>query len=465
MSILEEILELKNRALREEHITRDPPPFLQWCSEVSPHLNFDETWIRYVDSEQSKHKNILFSVPPQHGKSTVFTVHKAAYTFVFYPKKRGIIISFNFEITSRFHREIMAILSKHNVKLYSASKREIVHENLMGSISFCGFNSGITSKPADYIIIDDPIRNAADAYSARYQELLWSGFGTSIVPRIQKDFMFLQITQTRWHTNDLIGQIISKNKELNINLDYTYINLPAICESENDPLGRQIGEALCTNRFTVADLKSKMLMAEGDAYALYQGNPSPPDGNIFKINTICLFNDLTILPNDCQHFISVDARFKDDKTSGDYVAILSLAYSISAKKLFLTEIFRERVGFSETVDKIRDLMPTNSFALIEDKANGSAIIDTLKKDFFNLIPINPEGGKIARAHAIQPFVRTHRLFVYQLCYNYNDFISEIKSFPAGTHDDMVDALTQAINYITVTLDPPDYSAISYANLL
>ena len=440
------------QAKKEEsnNIKKEIPDFTEWCKEISPEYNWDMKWGKYIDEHFKNHRIKMLSLPPQVGKSTRETIHRGAYNLKFFSSSRGIIISYNLDITARFHREILSLLERAGVALYSKSQKEIVHENLRGSISFCGFNGGITSKPADWIIIDDPIRNAEDAYSENYQETLWSGFTTAIYPRLQEKFE-LYITHTRWHDNDLIGQILSKNEELSLNLDYKYINIPALCEDEeNDPLDRKIGESIWPERFTAETLKTKMLLAQADGYALYQGRPSPPEGNIFKEADLTrgYFNELNLLPKNTIKFISVDCSFKDKKNS-DYVAIIYFEYDAHSQNLFMIDIVNERLDFVGTQSKIMEFISRNrlDFALVEDKANGSAIINSLQRDFNYFIPIEPEGGKIPRAYAAQPFIKSGRLKVYKFINNFNDFVDQFKSFPASKNDDMIDALTQAINYL------------------
>lgn len=453
-------LKTKKQKKKPKKITDD---FLKWCAEVSPQYDFTYDWIRYVEKEQNENDVILFSIPPQHGKSTVFTIHKAAYFLEKFPNERGIIISYNSDITSRFHREILQILEKRNIPLYSKSQKEIVHANLIGSISFCGFQGGITSKPADWIIIDDPIKSAADAYSENYQETLKVGFATSIVPRLQEKFK-LYVTQTRWHEKDLIGQIMRMNEELGANLKLKYINLPAICDSEDDPLGRIIGQVLCPQRFSLETIKTKMLLAEGDSYALYQGRPAPPEGCMFKAADIeqqCFLN-LEDLPRNLITFLSVDCAFKETAKS-DYVAIGVYKYDCVSHNLFKIDTINERADFDKTSMLCEELFKFHecAFALVEDKANGPAIITILNKKFPDkFIAVNPEGGKISRAYAAQPFIRTKKLRVYKHMSNYNDYINQLKSFPKGTHDDMVDETTQAINYINKEYIIRDYSQIN-----
>jgi hypothetical protein len=84
---------------------------------------------------------------------------------------------------------------------------------------------------------------------------------------------------------------------------------------------------------------------------------------------------------------------------------------------------------------------------VEDKANGTAVIDTLKSEIPGLIAVQPEGGKEARAHAVSAFVEAHNVYLPADAAWVPGFIEEAAAFPNGTHDDQADALTQALNYI------------------
>jgi len=84
--------------------------------------------------------------------------------------------------------------------------------------------------------------------------------------------------------------------------------------------------------------------------------------------------------------------------------------------------------------------------LIEDKANGSAVIQMLANDIPGIIPVNPGGGKVARAQAIAPLVEAGNIYLPhpEFAPWVNDFIEECVQFPNGVNDDQVDAMTQAL---------------------
>lgn len=453
--------EEKNR-IKHDLIEDD---FLTWSKRVSPHFNFNYAWIKKADEVQQKNKFVLLAAPPQHGKSTAFTIHKAAYLLTKYPEEPGIVISYNTNITARFHREILQLLEKEKVPLYSKAQNEIVHKNLRGTISFCGFESGITSKPASWILIDDPIRSAKDAYSQTFQETLWSGFTTSIIPRLQENFRALFITHTRWHDNDLIGQILSKGSDLKSKFSYVYVNFPALCDSSDDILGRKIGDPLCPERFSAETIKEKMLLAQGDGYALYQGSPKAPDGNIFKETDVQWFYGIDFVPKNCLRILSVDATFKDG-AKNDNVCVLDAFYCLNSKKYYIVDVFLRKADFTTTIDIIKQKQSSAyyDYCLIEDKANGPAIINTLEKFFTNLQAVNPEGGKISRAYAASPAFKTKSVLFNSYAAQIEDLKSDLVSFPNGKHDDGTDALTQMINFVSNEIDPIDYRNVSYTGI-
>ena len=98
---------------------------------------------------------------------------------------------------------------------------------------------------------------------------------------------------------------------------------------------------------------------------------------------------------------------------------------------------------------VRDLsqkFPQTYAKLIEDKANGSAVIQMLQHEISGILPVNPEGGKIARAQAVSPLIEAGNVYLpHPDCAAWvGDFIEECAAFPNGARDDQVDAMTQAL---------------------
>jgi predicted phage terminase large subunit-like protein len=109
--------------------------------------------------------------------------------------------------------------------------------------------------------------------------------------------------------------------------------------------------------------------------------------------------------------------------------------------------------------------PDTGTILVEDKANGPAIIAMLHKEMCGIIPVKPEGGKVARVNAVSPHIESGNVFLPRQAEWLHDFIEECASFPKGKHDDQVDAMSQALNrfiYYYAELDPAPKAPVHFA---
>jgi predicted phage terminase large subunit-like protein len=119
-------------------------------------------------------------------------------------------------------------------------------------------------------------------------------------------------------------------------------------------------------------------------------------------------------------------------------------------ELFLLDQVHDRLSFTATCAALREMAakwPQATLKLVEDKANGTAVINSLSRQVPGLIPVEPDGSKEARARAVTPFIEAGSIYLPapEVCPWVGDFIQEHSGFPNGSHDDQVDACTQAIN--------------------
>ena len=117
---------------------------------------------------------------------------------------------------------------------------------------------------------------------------------------------------------------------------------------------------------------------------------------------------------------------------------------------FLLDQTRARLDMPATKEAVRLLSerwPRAAAKLVEDKANGPAVIQELRHQLPGLIEVKPEGGKVARAHAVSPMVEAGNVYLPHpmLVPWVEAFLEEMAAFPNGRHDDQVDAMTQALN--------------------
>ena len=146
---------------------------------------------------------------------------------------------------------------------------------------------------------------------------------------------------------------------------------------------------------------------------------------------------------------SWDCTFKD--TDGTDFVVGQVWGKIGANSYLLAQV-RARMSFTKTVDEVttlHELWPRARAILIEDKANGPAVIDTLKSKVPGILPIEPDGSKLARAHAVTSYWEAGNVWLPDpsLYPWVKDLVSELTSFPAGANDDQVDAMTQALRHL------------------
>ena len=387
---------------------------------------------------------LVLSCPPQHGKSLTVTETFPSWYVGKYPDRRCIIACYNDDFAGKFGRRNKAKIDEvgqfvFDVRLKKSSDRDMEVADHDGGIITRGIMAGITGNAGDLIIIDDPVKNRLEADSSTYRERLWEEWENSIMTRTQAGTKII-IIQTRWHEDDLAGRVIANENFVEV------VNIPVEAE-ENDILGRNIGDALCPeigkdNKW-LQEFKQRYADGKRAWNALYMGRPTSAEGNIFKREWWQYYDKL---PEHIQLIgISVDATFKDSDTS-DFVAIE--VWGKLNNDYYLIDLIKRRMDFPETLKAIRyiaDKYPNKHSILIEDKANGSAIISMLKHEIGGIIPITPQESKIARANAITGIVEGGNVYLPRYADFTGEFVEEFASFPNGVHDDLVDACTQFIN--------------------
>lgn len=179
--------------------------------------------------------------------------------------------------------------------------------------------------------------------------------------------------------------------------------------------------------------------------------PAPAEGGMFKRSYFRRYMRAELQSLDII-VISVDCTFKKAEDS-DFVALH--VYGVAGTRYYLLDRIHEQMGFAATKQAIRNLWDQYkpSATLIEDKANGSAVIEELSPEVPAVLAINPKGGKIARAWAAQPTVEAGSMLVpvegvlpgQNGADGAQEYIDEHADFPDGAHDDDVDAETQFVN--------------------
>ncbi|TFI68780.1 hypothetical protein CKN82_06995 [Carnobacterium divergens] len=428
--------------------------------EMLRHQAYIEPKLQEIaDGEQ---RFIIVELPPQHGKSTFITETFPAYYLGKNPDKLVMVVSYSEELYKKFgrkNREKFRLFSDSlfNLKISSetASVSEWGIEGHLGSLYSTSILGGATGRGSNLLIIDDPIKNRAEAESKTIRDKVYNEWQDTFYSRLTADASVIVI-MTRWHEDDLAGRLLKE-----MTLPWEEIKIPAIAE-ENDLLGRKEGEALAPEIGKDVEWAEKTKAVTGSRgwASLYQQRPTPAGGNIFNrswakyyVPTIemkvklGLGDDVAVIPESFDIQVqSWDCTFKDSDTS-DYVA--GHVWGKKQADFYFLDRHHERMGIVETMRAIQhmtDKWPHAKAKFIEDKANGSAVIEMLSKKIPGIVPVNPQGGKEVRANAVSPFWESGNVYVPHPLWKpwIDEVLDELQSFPNGVHDDDVDSMSQAL---------------------
>lgn len=417
----------------------------------------------YLAVERGESPRLMLTMPPRHGKSELATRRFPAYAFGRNPNLSIISTSYGSDLASRMNRDVQRIIDDQLYKeifpettLYGKNIRSVADGSYLrnsdifeivghkGSYRSAGVGGGITGMGGDILIIDDPFKDRADADSATIRQNVWDWYTSTLYTRAAPGGGIL-IINTRWHMDDLSGRLLEAERTGEGD-NWRCVNYPAI--ADHDEPHRKTGEALDPNRYPLEQLlKIKRTLGTRDWEALYQQKPVPDGGAIFKKPWVKYW-----LPSDLPKrfnkvIISWDMTFKDSDST-DFV--VGQVWGKHGANIYLLDQVRQRMDFIATLSAFIELAnkwPDALEKLVEDKANGPAVISTLKNKIQGIIPVEPDGSKIARAHAITPLWEAGNVYIPhpQYCDWSKEFEAELLQFPSSAHDDQVDAMTQALH--------------------
>ncbi|GAA1353700.1 terminase large subunit domain-containing protein [Streptomyces beijiangensis] len=246
------------------------------------HLNMvDQAWI---DMAEGRAERVMLSMPPRHGKSRRASRWGPLWYLRKYPDRRVMIASYSADLADEHGRwirdaidtwgDLLGIQLNRGSK--AANRFDIAgHE---GGLVAAGIGGGLTGKGATIAIVDDPVKDMADADSPTMRKRAWDWWQSVLQTRLEPDGAICVI-QTRWHEDDLSGRIIAE-AEAN---EWKIIDLPAIADNPDDILGRAVGEPLWPERFDATHhAKTRKRVGERVWAALYQQQPRPPEGGVWS---------------------------------------------------------------------------------------------------------------------------------------------------------------------------------------
>lgn len=410
---------------------------------------------------------LIVIMPPQEGKSTRVAKDFIVHVLKHRPWTRVVGASYGQGLANRNGRSIRNVIRSNpdlGIQLAadngSASEWEIDRgDNLQrGGLVSVGIGAGLTGRPADLMVIDDPIKDRKEADSETYRQAVWDWWTDVASTRLAPGAQVVLIL-TRWHEDDLAGRLLAaEDGHL-----WKVVRIPAQADhdpekGETDPLGREPGEYLESARGRTPEQWQAIRTRVGTRTwnALYQGRPSSAEGGMLKRGWWRRYEQPLWLERDDgtrivtgfdDLIISWDMTFK--KTEGTDKVAGHVWGRIGADAYLLDRVNR-RMDFVETLAAFQALAarwPQALLKLVEDKANGPAVISMLGRKVAGIVPIEPDGGKLARTSAVSPLVESGNVWLpsSELAPWADDVIEECAGFPTAKHDDDVDAMSQALN--------------------
>lgn len=408
-------------------------------------------------------EGIIFNVPPRTMKSLLISVFFPIWVWTTDPSRRFMFVSYSEKLSTQhsvFRRSVIESdwYQKYWGSVFSFSRDQNVkshYENSKrGTMFSTGMQATATGMGGDVLIFDDPL-SPDQAISQVEREAVNLRFDTTFRSRINDPATGVKIIiMQRLHELDLTGHVLARESHR-----WRHLSLPAIAEKDEDmksPLHGPVktlhaGDLLWPARLPQSFLDSQRVGMGSWAFTgQYQQSPAPLDGGIIKRQWVRFYRQL---PEHFEFMVqSWDCTFSGG-SDNDFVAGQVWARS-GGKYFMLPYRTYERLDFGPTMAAIKTChakFPQAHAVLIEDKANGPAIISELQKEIAVVVAINPEGGKIARAQATAPLWEAGSIElpdpqVFGIDW-IEDYLHNICAFPKAAHDDDMDATSQALIYM------------------
>lgn len=434
------------------------------------------------DVERGRNRMIAVSMPPRSGKSTLLSLHTPLWMLRRHPEWKIVTASYDGGLTAEWARKVRTMIEARpdlGIALARDGGAGSHWETVEGGGVFSTSVRGqMTGRGARVLVIDDPIKDFVEAHSQAMRQNIWNWWLSVAQTRLEPPYLVL-VVMTRWHEDDFVGRIFSNDHEGDPR-KWEKISLPAIADGRgSDALGRAEGEPLLSPLLEetaeqAIERWNEIRTAVGTYTfsAMYQQSPAPAKGAIFDASWWRFWtwdpekatDDGRVVhldPSTLTHahwLDSWDCNFESsDADKGGWV--VGQRWVRSQANRYLIAQQRARWTFTQTIrgmEKWAEVddpvgSPCGNLVherLIEKKANGAAIIDTLKEKISGLKPINPTTSKEARARAITPEVESGNVYLPHPSDPGNewvsDLLSELRNFPYDAYDDQVDALTQAL---------------------
>ena len=430
------------------------------------HYNTGGTWIPaehllYVASILATEiamgdARIIIEMPPRHGKSELSSVNTAIWMLERWPWAQILLTTYAADLAAGFGRRVRDTFLQNPQKILDTRIRDDVQQtahfvtNEGGSMSSIGVGGPITGRGAHLLLIDDYIKNWKEASSEVTLKAITDWFATTAYNRLEPGGSCV-ILATRWVINDLIGSLKEADKT---NPMWTVIRLPAIAEA-NDPLNRQVGEALWPKRYPIEKLRQiERVVGEFVFSAMYQQDPKSINDTRADAD---MLREIDQIPSPqlfrwVRSWDTAATKEGGDWSVGSLIGTNGRPGSPTAQNI-IADMFRKQLSPADLELNMRRIAEEDGVGIPivleqEPGSSGKAYAQHLATNVLRgfRVTIKPPAGqnKWIRAQPYIAAVSHGRISMMRASWN-TVHKSELKVFPNGKNDDTVDSIAQGFN--------------------
>lgn len=453
-------------AVNREKAERSLSAYIQQAWHViEPGTKYVDNWhidliSEYLEAvEIGDIKRLIINIPPRHMKSIHTTICYPTWSWIKNPEKRFIKVSYSDNLSRKHNVLARDIITSSwyqgnwadRFTLKDDFNRQNEFKNNQHGTMFSTSTGGaLTGDGGDVIIVDDP-QNPQMANSEAEREASIAFFKNTLQTRLNDpEKGAIIIIMQRLHENDLTGHILEEE------LGYEHLCLPAEAPERTivtfpvsgKEIIREEGDILNPKRYsqdTLDDLKKSMGSMQ---YAgQFQQRPAPAEGAIFKREWL----GQTYRKGPHQNMLIQSWDMSFTKSEGS-AKVAGFVMGRSGGDIYIHDLVNDKMAFTESVSAVRRLTakwPKARGKVIENKANGPALVDLLKKEIPGMVEFNPRGSKEERAISVTPYFEAGNIYFPDPKAHpwVHDLIEELVTFPRGKYKDAVDALVQGILYL------------------
>lgn len=411
--------------------------------------------------ERGETLRLIINVHPRIGKSLLVSQRFPAWFVGRDPYRQVILASHTDALAMKFgraNRDAMRgpfyrqVFPEAQLKKGSQSATDLeLTEG--GYLAYRGITGAMTGLGADLLILDDPLKSREDANSRTMRDKQWDAFTDDAMTRLMGGMGRVVIVMTRWHEDDIVGRLTNpKNPYYNeeIAQQWKIVNIPAIVETEqdkrDDPFGRDFGEVLWEERIPKQFLMSQRQLSPTTFAALYQGRPSPPEGNFFKRSHIQTYKPHE-LPQNLRYYAASDHAVSLEQDR-DPTCMGVVGVDEKDNIWVLPDLVWRKMAADTAVEAMLDLMRRHHplFWWAEKGHISQSLGPFLRKrmleeqTFVTIDERTPVKDKMTRAQAIQARMSMGKVFFPEFAPWWPDALDELLNFPNGSHDDFADFL-------------------------